>query len=374
MIPIDWVLVRNATRSRATEFEFAVAELRRQLPSQARWLYGDEEVQRHIDGDVDPSSLVLMLEHPWLTLEGRCLERLGAAMQQGYEVVEACDSRNPFPMRAGGYATQRGMERFVDEHPFHVEECAVAHESGAALVRLTTMATLLSLPNQAAKTGRVCGAFAHDVSSYFGSDRSEVLGLIPPTAHRFLDIGGGEGNFLKLVKATRTAETHLVELDPDIASVAVKNHCADHVWNGDFLAYQSSLRFDCVSFLDMLEHVPNPESYLCHARTLLADEGVVLASIPNVGHWSVVADLIEGRWDYVPAGVHCVTHLRFFTEKTIKDLFDRAGYEIESLDRVLVPCPMTWLEQWQRTDGLRADRASLDTYAYLVVGRSKAEG
>ena len=40
MIKIDWVIVRSSTPARAAEFEFAVSELRRQLPDDARWLFG----------------------------------------------------------------------------------------------------------------------------------------------------------------------------------------------------------------------------------------------------------------------------------------------------------------------------------------------
>lgn len=373
MIKIDWVIVRSSTPARAAEFEFAVSELRRQLPGDARWLFGADVEQVLNEERADSEALVLILEHPWLSLERRCIDRLGRALLQGYDTVEACDSRYPAPMAPGGYATQRGMERYVSAYDFHVE--AATGESGKpdALVKLTTLGALRRRSLHAEKAGRVVGAFAHDVSSYFGSDRAEVLALVPIHAQSFLDVGGGEGNFLKLIKSTREAQTHLVELDPDVASGALTNGKADHVWNGDFLGYQSTLKFDCISFLDMLEHVEHPDRYLSHARTLLSASGVVLASIPNVGHWSVVADLIEGRWDYVPAGIHCVTHLRFFTEQTIRDLFDTAGLVIERMERVLVPGPTEWLDQWRHTGELKIDLASLNTYAYLIVGRTKAD-
>jgi len=373
MIKIEWVIVHSTELSRATEFEFAVSELRRQLPTDAKWLFGAEADQAISAERVDPADLVLILEHPWLSLERHCLDRLARALLQGFDTVEACDSRCAAPMGPGGYATQRGMERFVDAYDFHVEESTGAMGRSDALVMLTTVGELRRRPFHEGKTGRVVGAFAHDVSSYFGSDRAEVLPLIPSHAQSFLDVGGGEGNFLRLIKSTREAQTHLVELDPDVASSAMRSGKADHVWSGDFLDFQSSLKFDCISFLDMLEHVEHPSLYLSHARTLLSASGVVLASIPNVGHWSVVADLIEGRWDYVPAGIHCVTHLRFFTEHTIRDLFDAAGFTMESVKRVCVPGPAEWLDQWRQTRGLKTDLASLDTYAFLITGRPKAD-
>jgi hypothetical protein len=46
----------------------------------------------------------------------------------------------------------------------------------------------------------------------------------------------------------------------------------------------------------------------------------------------VVRDLLwRGRWDYADWGVLDRTHLRFFTRKSIEDLFATCGYVIESL-------------------------------------------
>jgi len=373
MINIDWVIVRETKPTQALEFEFADTELRRQIPASARWLVGAEEAQLQTDTSLDPGAIVLVLAHTGITLESRCLDRLYLALQQGFESVAACDSRAPNPMLGGGYATLRGMERFVDDYPMHVLALVNPDASPGALVCLTTVGALRSGARKSVVSGRVSGAFVHDVSNYFGSDRSEVLGLIPATANRFLDIGGGEGNFLRLIKSARGGETHLVEMDIGAATSAKDCGNADHVWNGDFLEYQSSLKFDCISFLDMLEHVANPEQCLAHARTLLSVDGVVLASIPNVGHWSVIADLIEGRWDYVPSGIHCVTHLRFFTQRTIEDLFDRAGFQIQKIERVVVPGPSVLLDRWQSSYGLQPNGASLDTYAFLVVGHPKIQ-
>ena len=46
---------------------------------------------------------------------------------------------------------------------------------------------------------------------------------------------------------------------------------------------------------------------------------VSIFSIPNVGHYSIVEDLIAGRWDYLPIGLLCYTHFRFFTRHTLAD-------------------------------------------------------
>ena len=47
--------------------------------------------------------------------------------------------------------------------------------------------------------------------------------------------------------------------------------------------------------------------------------GRLVLSVPNVGHWAVVEDLLAGRWDYLPIGLLCYTHYRFFTRRTLAD-------------------------------------------------------
>ena len=51
-------------------------------------------------------------------------------------------------------------------------------------------------------------------------------------------------------------------------------------------------RFDAVLFGDVLEHLEDPADALVRVRPWLAPGGVVVASVPNVGHWSVVDDLL----------------------------------------------------------------------------------
>lgn len=370
MSKIEWVVCGERDLQQSVEFDYAEKELRRQIPLDACWIGFTDVAFLTERSEGSAQSLVLLLEHPLVTLDRRCLERLSLGLTQGFEVVEACDSRCMNPM-SGGYATLRGMERFVDEHSFQLIESDQPFDTHRALVRLTTVAALQRMFEGRARVGRAVGAFAHDVSDYFASNRSEVLALVPASINRCLDVGGGQGNFLKMVKAARGCETHLVEIDPEVARLAEKDGQLNSVWVGDFLSYRSQFTFDCISFLDMLEHIVDPQRYLMHARQLLDPGGVVVASIPNVGHWSVIADLIEARWDYVPVGIHCITHLRFFTLKTIQDLFDRAGFQIVRSEPVYVACPPALAEHWQRSPGLTADTGSINVYAYLVVARPR---
>ncbi|OYT92801.1 MAG: hypothetical protein CFE43_06975 [Burkholderiales bacterium PBB3] len=343
------------------------------MPADVKWCFPAEGGGMLDIAEASTADLVLVIAHPWISLDGRCLDRLLDSLASGYDVVEACDSNNFLPMQTPDYATLRGMERYVDAQG-QPSTCRleVGGES-SSLLQLMTVDALNRYGDAELIVGRVAGAYLHDASGYFSGSRSDVVAMIPDTTRVCLDVGGGLGNFLKLAKSQLGVETHLVELDCDIAEQARASKCADFVTSGDFLQYSASPVFDCITFLDMLEHVENPEKYLLHSKRLLSDNGVVIASIPNVGHWSVVVDLLEGRWDYAPAGIQCITHLRFFTLKSILELFDRCGLTVERAEPVSVPCPARWNADLRGFDGLSLDMNGLNTYAYLVVGRPMAK-
>jgi 2-polyprenyl-3-methyl-5-hydroxy-6-metoxy-1,4-benzoquinol methylase len=98
--------------------------------------------------------------------------------------------------------------------------------------------------------------------------------------------------------------------------------------------HEVGTNFDVVVLADVLEHLRAPEKLLSNLSTLLAPRGIVVASIPNVAYWSVRRDLLRGRFDYTDVGLLDRTHLRFFTERTVLELFTDAGYRVEDAARV----------------------------------------
>ena len=94
--------------------------------------------------------------------------------------------------------------------------------------------------------------------------------------------------------------------------------------------------FDAVVFGDVLEHLVNPEASLADAVQLLAPDGHVVVSIPNVAHAAVRLALLDGRWTYTDKGLLDSTHLRFFTRETACDLLEGAGLVIEELHATIL--------------------------------------
>ncbi len=88
--------------------------------------------------------------------------------------------------------------------------------------------------------------------------------------------------------------------------------------------------------LDVLEHLVDPWTVVAKLDRLLRPGGVLVASIPNVRHHSVVVPLLfKGGWRYLPMGPLDRTHLRFFTRSTAIELVETSGMRVDKIDAVM---------------------------------------
>ena len=128
-----------------------------------------------------------------------------------------------------------------------------------------------------------------------------------------------------------------VELDPTMAEIA-RGHL-DVVVMGDIneVLERRSLgdaTFDCIVLADVLEHLVDPWTTLQHLTGRLEPSGVIVASLPNVRHYTTLLSLLfTKRWPYRDRGIHDRTHLRFFAQRNVVELFAGAGLTIRSLGR-----------------------------------------
>lgn len=166
--------------------------------------------------------------------------------------------------------------------------------------------------------------------NYYSLIRRDVLQHVPAGTKRLLDVGCGAGLTAHYAKHTLGVEEAIgVEYVEPIARRASEYLDAVHI--GDIeqmeLPYPDGY-FDCILCADVLEHLRDPWEVLRKLRRLLSPAGVLVASIPNIGHLSVLAKIIFDRFEYEPSGILDRTHLRFFTRHTIKQMFTSTGYTV----------------------------------------------
>ena len=213
------------------------------------------------------------------------------------------------------------------------------------------------------ETAGLCHAFI----DYYGEVRSDLLPFIPQDAVDILEVGCGRGATGAYLQEQLGCRVTGVELNPEVARDAARR--LHGVLVGDLQALEIPGRFDVVLGSEIVEHLPAADQFLARVRSLLRPRGVAVFSIPNVGHWSVVDDLLAGRWDYLPIGLLCFTHFRFFTEKTLDDWLFRAGFSSWQITRQKTSVPPRFEDLERARLGFEVDLESLGTQGFYVVAR-----
>jgi 2-polyprenyl-3-methyl-5-hydroxy-6-metoxy-1,4-benzoquinol methylase len=170
---------------------------------------------------------------------------------------------------------------------------------------------------------------------YFQYTRAEMAVYIPTFAKRILDVGCGQGAFSRLIKSRRSCEIWGVEPMQEAARIASLH--LDQIRYGYFTPELKlpDRYFDVVVFNDVLEHMLQPDAALQLATCLLADGGLVVASIPNFLYGPCLREIIFTRdWVYRDEGILDYTHVRFFTKKSILRMFRQNDFSIERCDGI----------------------------------------
>ena len=172
---------------------------------------------------------------------------------------------------------------------------------------------------------------------YYTGNRYEMLAFIPQNVSKILEVGCGFGHFGKTVKENFQIEEYW-GLDIDDKSVEAASEILDKVIKHNFNEESILLPekyFDCIIFNDALEHLYNPWDVLKYCKKLLKNNGYIICSLPNVRHISNLLNLIFKKdWRYLDAGILDKTHYRFFTEMSIKELFNSLNFNIHTIQGI----------------------------------------
>jgi 2-polyprenyl-3-methyl-5-hydroxy-6-metoxy-1,4-benzoquinol methylase len=160
------------------------------------------------------------------------------------------------------------------------------------------------------------------------------------------------------------------ELDP-VAAKQARLICRT-VHTGDLTAFdiESTLidgAYDTIVFGDTLEHLPDPGAVLARLRPKLESGGHLVLSVPNIANWAIRAQLMAGRFDYRDRGILDRTHLRFFTEKTLRQMLVDAGFDVVDLVGSIPVPALRSLRACRATHRLGNVRPQLMAYTFIVT-------
>ena len=167
------------------------------------------------------------------------------------------------------------------------------------------------------------------------ASHQKILGLVEKDRQRVLDLGCGAGY---LAEALSVRENRVVGVDARRVE-GVESRVAEFLqadldrepipWSGE--------PFDVVVAADVLEHLSDPTALLEQCRGLVADDGALIVSVPNVAHWSVRLSLLFGRFAYTSRGILDHSHLRFYTLATVLAELEGAGFRVDRVETTTAP-------------------------------------
>ena len=269
---------------------------------------------------------------------------------------------------------QRAAESEAAPFPLLAPRSSVYAVRRASLAKLPAGLALDEAPEAICEGGGRAladpGAYLHRYAEMDAQAREDLAAKVPDGARAVLDVGCSGGATSEALR--RRGVARIVGIEPDAEDAARASRLYDRVLAcslEDVPAGEFQAEFDAVLFGDVLEHLVDPSDALTRVRPWLVAEGAVVASVPNVGNWAVVSDLLEGRFDYVPYSLLSGTHVRHFTRATVCDLFEASGYALESVDAVSLPPSPEGAARLARLSEYPGASPDLSVAEFVVVAR-----
>ena len=283
------------------------------------------------------------------------------------------------------YSTPSLLESAGQEHfqRYRQQWCEVAAvDPFAFLLRRSDLSQLASslplthvpevLVQQGKRLALALDTYVHRYAPVYEQLRPDMQNCVPLDAHSILDVGCAAGAFGAVLKQRQECQVTGIELDTTLAETAKTRLDRVLIANVELLPVTTfTQEFDCITCGDILEHLRNPWAMVEKLVAWLRPGGRLIATTPNIGHWSIVADLLRGRWDIVPFSLLSWEHLRFFTRAGIEQLFRGCGCTLELLHGMKAELPAiggTFLQQVSAL-GPEVDLDSLRTHEFLIVAR-----
>ncbi len=147
---------------------------------------------------------------------------------------------------------------------------------------------------------------------------------------RFLDVGAGNGKFLKELKGL--GFNHLFAVEPNKSLVQILNNSGFKVERGvlDRSSFSGEL-FDVINAGDVIEHLTDPVSFIQILRNKLEVGGVLIVTTPNVDSpWSKYTYFLF-KYFHIPwSTLTPIAHINNFSLSSLELLLRKNSFKIIS--------------------------------------------
>ncbi len=166
-------------------------------------------------------------------------------------------------------------------------------------------------------------------SPYYQGARKEVARFLPEQYSRVLEVGCGEGGF----HVNLNPDCEHWGIEPVHRAADIARHKLHRVIEASYheaLGQLPDHYFDLVICNDVVEHMVDPDEFFRTIKQKLSGKACLVGSIPNVRYIGNLFELLFLKdWKYKDDGILDRTHLRFFTDVSIKRVFYENGFMIE---------------------------------------------
>jgi SAM-dependent methyltransferase len=263
---------------------------------------------------------------------------MGPSFDEQSGVIEVDDETLPAALQL--VLTQPGVaEQMAQRHLQRVAHYNVGAHDGGSTRRVAKLLQQKMTPRPPTR-----GAW-QDLDEPRREDelvRSGLVGMLSGTPRVVLDVGCGRGGAGALVRE-RFEGCRVVGVEEDAVLAAQAQARLQQVLVGSLGAVDLGAAgvvpgsLDAVLFVDVLARLADPWRALLQVRALLATDGDVVLSVPNVRNLLTIGGLLGGAWAYEEQGTPGIRHLRFFTRRDVATMAQQTGYRIVQEELVFDP-------------------------------------